>query len=76
MKVETIRNYEQVGLVPRPERSGGNQRRYGRVNVERLAFIKHARDLGFPVDGIRALLRLFDNPACLRLGLCDLGLAT
>jgi DNA-binding transcriptional MerR regulator len=62
VKVETIRYYEQVGLLPAPDRTEGNQRRYGRLHVERLAFIKHARDLGFPVDGIRALLRLSDSP--------------
>ncbi|HEV7257026.1 MAG TPA: helix-turn-helix domain-containing protein [Bosea sp. (in: a-proteobacteria)] len=62
VKVETIRYYEQVGLLPPPERSEGNQRRYGRRHVERLAFIKHARDLGFAVDAIRALLKLSDNP--------------
>ncbi len=62
VKVETIRYYEQVGLLPAPERSQGNQRRYGGRHVERLAFIKHARDLGFPVDGIRALLQLSDKP--------------
>ena len=62
VKVETIRYYEQVGLLPEPERSEGNQRRYGRSHVERLAFIRHARDLGFPVDGIRTLLRLSDTP--------------
>lgn len=62
VRVETIRYYEQVGLLPPPERTEGNQRRYGRVHVDRLAFIKHARDLGFPVDGIRTLLRLSDTP--------------
>jgi DNA-binding transcriptional MerR regulator len=62
VKVETIRYYEQVGLLPPPERSEGNQRRYGRRHVERLAFIKHGRDLGFAVDAIRALLKLSDNP--------------
>lgn len=62
VKVETIRYYEQVGLLPEPERSDGNQRRYGRAHLERLAFIRHARDLGFPVDGIRTLLRLSDTP--------------
>jgi len=61
VKVETIRYYEQVGLLPQPDRSQGNQRRYGQAHLERLAFIKHARDLGFPVDGIRALLRLSDT---------------
>ena len=63
VKVETIRYYEQVGLLPAPERSEGNQRRYGRGHVERLAFIKHARDLGFPVEGIRTLLKLSDSAA-------------
>lgn len=63
VKVETIRYYEQVGLLPPPERSEGNQRRYGRSHVERLAFIKHARDLGFAVDGVRTLLTLSDNPS-------------
>ena len=62
VKVETIRYYEQVGLLPPPERSEGNQRRYGRRHAERLAFIKHARDLGFSVDSIRTLLKLSDNP--------------
>ena len=62
VKVETIRYYEQVGLLPPPERSEGNQRRYGRRHAERLAFIKHARDLGFAVDNIRTLLRLSDTP--------------
>ncbi len=62
VKVETIRYYEQVGLLPPPERSGGNQRRFGRKHLERLAFIKHARDLGFSVDSIRTLLNLSDKP--------------
>lgn len=62
VKVETIRYYEQVGLLQPPERSHGNQRRYGGAHVARLAFIKHARDLGFPVDGIRTLLKLSDTP--------------
>lgn len=62
VKVETIRYYEQVGLLPEPERTEGNQRRYGRRHRDRLAFIKHARDLGFAVENIRVLLRLSDKP--------------
>ena len=62
VKVETIRYYEQVGLLPPPERSDGNQRRYTRRHLERLAFIKHGRDLGFSVDSIRTLLNLSDRP--------------
>ena len=56
VKVPTIRYYEQMGLVAAPERSEGNQRRYGRQELERLAFIRHARDLGFAVEDIRSLI--------------------
>lgn len=62
VKVETVRYYEQIGLLPEPERTAGNQRRYGRRHIERLAFIKHARDLGFSVDSVRTLLKMADQP--------------
>lgn len=61
-KVPTVRYYEQIGLLPAPERSTGNQRLYGRAAQERLAFIRHARELGFPLDAIRELLSLQDRP--------------
>lgn len=61
-KVQTIRYYEQIGLLPEPPRSQGNQRLYERNQVDRLQFIRHARELGFPLDAIRALLGLADNP--------------
>ena len=62
VKVPTIRYYEQTGLLDAPERSEGNQRRYTRTELERLAFIKHARDLGLPIGAIRELIRLSDHP--------------
>jgi DNA-binding transcriptional MerR regulator len=51
-----------MGLVAAPERSEGNQRRYSRQELERLAFIRHARDLGFAVEDIRALIDLSGHP--------------
>jgi DNA-binding transcriptional MerR regulator len=62
VKVPTIRYYEEIGLLPEAERSGGNQRLYGRKAQERLTFIRHARELGFPLDAIRDLLSLSDRP--------------
>ena len=62
VKVPTIRYYEQIGLLPEAERSGGNQRLYTRAAQDRLAFIRHARELGFPLDAIRDLLGLSDRP--------------
>ncbi|RCS22994.1 MerR family transcriptional regulator [Phyllobacterium salinisoli] len=61
VKVPTIRYYEQMGLIDTPERSEGNQRRYARSDLERLAFIRHARDLGFTIDAIRQLIDLGDH---------------
>lgn len=62
VKVPAIRYYEQIGLLPEPERSSGNQRLYGPTARERLNFIRHARDLGFSPDAIRDLLSLTDDP--------------
>jgi DNA-binding transcriptional MerR regulator len=62
VKVPTIRYYEQIGLMPETGRTEGKQRRYGTMAVARLAFIRHARELGFEVDAIRTLLSLQDDP--------------
>jgi MerR family mercuric resistance operon transcriptional regulator len=56
-KIETIRYYERIGLLPRPERRG-RYRQYDVEGVSSLAFVRRARDLGFTLDEVRALLRL------------------
>jgi DNA-binding transcriptional MerR regulator len=61
-KVPTIRYYEQIKLLPAPPRTEGGQRRYGRDHLDRLKFIRHSRELGFPVEEIRELLRLSAHP--------------
>lgn len=62
VKVPTIRWYEQAGLVDEPGRTAGNQRRYARADLERLAFIRHARDLGLGIGAIRELIELSQHP--------------
>ena len=62
VKVATIRYYEGIGLLPPPPRSQGNRRSYGTADVQRLAFIRHARELGFDTDAIRQLLALAGLP--------------
>lgn len=62
IKVPTIRYYESIGLLAPPQRSAGNQRLYTERHVQRLAFIRHSRDMGFPLEDIRDLLALADSP--------------
>ncbi|HVB18572.1 MAG TPA: helix-turn-helix domain-containing protein [Stellaceae bacterium] len=59
--IETVRYYEQVGLLPAPPRSEGGHRLYQDGLVRRLLFIRRARALGFTLDEIRGLLRLVDG---------------
>ena len=61
-KVETIRWYERDGIMPAPVRTAGGHRLYTRTHRDRLAFIRHARELGFPLEDVRELLRLADDP--------------
>lgn len=62
VKVPTIRFYEQIGLMPTPERTDSDQRVYGEAAVRRLRFIRHARQLGFEIKDVEALLGLADHP--------------
>lgn len=61
-KVQTIRYYEQIGLMNEPGRTEGGQRRYEHRDLDRLAFIRHGRQLGFSLEAIRELLALSDGP--------------
>src|ERR671938_168383 len=60
-KIETIRYYERIGLLPTPARTSGNYRAYMRQHLARLSFIRRGRDLGFSLDAVRALLQLSDD---------------
>lgn len=62
VKVTTIRYYESIGLMGEPDRSDSGQRLYGDDAVERLSFIRHGRELGFPMDAIRELITLQSDP--------------
>jgi len=62
VKVPTIRYYEQIGLIDPADRTQGNQRRYNDEALQRLGFIKHARELGFSIETITALIDLNNHP--------------
>jgi len=57
----TIRYYEEIGLLPRPDRQEGGQRSYGDEDVKRLTFIRRCRDFGFPIEQVRTLASLMQD---------------
>ena len=81
--VETIRYYQNLGLVPKPRRERGSVRRYGPEAVGRLRFVKRAQALGFSLDEVRHLLELSVGEHCAetrtlakeKLGLVDRKMA-
>jgi MerR family mercuric resistance operon transcriptional regulator len=58
VNIETIRYYERVGVLQAPPRTAGGRRTYGSKETRTLAFIRRARELGFSLEEIRALLNL------------------
>jgi Cu(I)-responsive transcriptional regulator len=61
VSAKMIRHYEQIGLIPAAGRRDSNYRDYGHHDLHRLGFIRRARDLGFSIEEIRELLRLWGD---------------
>jgi len=65
-KVETVRYYERIGLMPAPARTSGGHRVYDEAHLKQLYFIRRARELRFPIGRIQELLSLSspDETSC------------
>jgi len=61
VSAKMIRHYEAIGLIPSADRRDSNYRDYGHHDLHRLGFVRRARDLGFSIDEIRELLRLWGD---------------
>lgn len=61
VSAKMIRYYESIGLVPAADRRASGYRDYGPADVNRLGFIRRARDLAFSIEEIRELLRLWSD---------------
>ncbi|MBI4237542.1 MAG: heavy metal-responsive transcriptional regulator [Deltaproteobacteria bacterium] len=60
--IETIRFYEREGLIPEPPRRESGYRQYPPATIDRVRFIKRAKDLGFTLAEIKELLDLSVGP--------------
>ncbi|ABD69351.1 transcriptional regulator, MerR family [Rhodoferax ferrireducens T118] len=64
VNVETISFYQRTGPLSEPDKPLGNIRRHGDSDVARVRFVKSAQQLGFSLDEIAGLLRLYDGTHC------------
>ena len=61
VNIETIRYYERINIMPKPDRTPSGNRQYNHEQLKRLSFIKTSRELGFSINEIRALLEMVDQ---------------
>lgn len=61
LSAKMIRHYESIGLVPAADRRASGYRDYSEDDVHRFRFVRRGRELGFSIEHIRALLRLWSD---------------
>jgi Hg(II)-responsive transcriptional regulator len=61
VRIDTVRFYEQRGLLPKPARTAAGYRIYNGSTADRIRFIRRAKLLGFTLDEIETLLKLHDE---------------
>ena len=61
---DTVRYYERSGLLPEPNRTDGDHRRYGPADLDRMLFIRGAQRLGLRLAEIKVLLAVRDTGVC------------
>ena len=61
VSAKMIRHYEEIGLIPKAARTASGYRHYGDADVHVLRFVRRARELGFSMKEISALLGLWRN---------------
>lgn len=60
----TVRYYEEIGLLPQPERAANGYRIYHKRDVERLRFVLRSRTLDFSLEEIGEILDLREGGSC------------
>lgn len=63
LSAKQIRDYEKLGLIKPSNRTESNYRTYADVDIQRLGFIRHAKEVGFSLAQIGELLSFRDAPS-------------
>ena len=61
VSIQTLRYYERRGLLAKPQRSASGFRQYSPGTIEQIRFVRRAQDLGFTLEEIRDLLRMWPD---------------
>ncbi len=61
VRIETIRYFERIGLLTHPERTAGGHRLFSAADLDRLNFVRRAREMGFSQAEVRVLLSLSEG---------------
>jgi DNA-binding transcriptional MerR regulator len=71
---KTIRFYEDIGLIPKPQRNQSNYRIYSEDDIKTLSFVKKARSLGISTQDIKKIINLRKKgtlPCCTVIGILE-----
>lgn len=61
VSTDTLRHYESLGLLPRPQRTPGNYREYPAAAAERVHMIRNALAMGFSLKELAAIFKIRDQ---------------
>jgi MerR family copper efflux transcriptional regulator len=59
VNAKAIRRYEELEIIPKAGRTFSGYRQYTEKDVHVLRFVKHARELGFPMKDVKQLVSLW-----------------
>jgi DNA-binding transcriptional MerR regulator len=61
VSTDTLRHYERLGLLPRPQRTAGNYREYPPTSAQRVGLIQRALTIGFSLSELKTILAVRDK---------------
>lgn len=61
ISTDTLRHYEQIGVLPRPKRTAAGYREYPPEAVQRVRLVRRALEIGFTLEELARILKVRDS---------------